>query len=284
MSRIVKCVGDACSYVKNAVPELAGQSLALAQKVDLSNPVSTIAQVANEAGHNVYSKQMLEYDLAIVNQTVRQGKAMVQRMKNRKYTPCSLQSLSQALDIVGKRIKEYRDPSAKGRVYRTAWQEYYRAEMGRDLYLLVASINTVLMETQDKTALFLAYQLSGGQKINLMSELKQSCSLPDDATDKAPNCVGKACRALNGSLPDLVGKLIGVASNVTGAASALARGDLVTGATQLASGASGASLNNYNQSVLETDLKILKDALRHGREVVRRLHQRKYRPCSLGKM
>lgn len=277
------CVGNTCKDVKKGLASSIGNLVGVASGIDVSDPLGTTTRLVLGTMTQVSNKRILHMDLAILNQTLKRAQTIIDHQKRRQYPPCSLSVMEHAVEVVRKRIEEYRRKDFQGEVYRGAWAEWYRGELVRDTLMLVVAISVVLVDIQVVSGQVIRWKLAAGDKEKqdmLESELATRCirMTTKELTDRTPGqCIGSNCKYLQERLPELAAALSNIASVIdTSSAQSMAISSVAAIPKITAAKAA--------QATLETDLDVIRHALSEGQSLITKLERAPFRPCALGNM
>ena len=140
--RILSCIGNTCKLVKEKIPEIAGNSVAIASDLASLNISGAVSKLSNNVDH--YEK--LKQEMKNVRTLLSRLKKTISNIERRKYSICNLKSLKEGIKDVESVLKGYGTGDFKDRVYTSAWSEYYRQELSRSLILLNTFMNQIMME------------------------------------------------------------------------------------------------------------------------------------------
>jgi hypothetical protein len=205
--RILKCIGNTCTFVKDNLPELVGTSAAVAMDVaslDFKNALlkgaGTIANVKDQLAK-------LQKEITITKVIIERITKTIKSLKRRKYTVCSLEELDNAVkyakslvdsfDIensIKEGVESYKVTNGSSqkdldsavaitkngvnRAMKTVYYEWYRDEISRIMMLITTLLNSLNLEVN---ALLINIHITQAEpdkqkRKRMLNDLKKTCT------------------------------------------------------------------------------------------------------------
>ena len=205
--RVLKCIGDTCTFVKENLPEIVGTTAAVAMDVaslDFKSAIlkgtGTIANVKDQLGK-------LQKEIEVTKVVIGRITRTIKSLKRRKYTVCNLeeletavtyaQSLVESFDIennakhrnAAESYEQFIGPAsttsaltttknATNRAMKTMYFEWYRDEISRIMMLITTLLNSLNLEVN---ALLINVHITQAEpdkqkRKRLLNDLKNACS------------------------------------------------------------------------------------------------------------
>jgi hypothetical protein len=176
-TRILRCIGDSCQVVRDSIPEIAG-NLAVAGTSLATLDVSGAAKAVVGAKERRAQQMMLEDDVKSVETLIKQLQNTIKRIERRKYVICSMEHVKVTIARIKSRIDAYNKNDASTRAFRAGYPEYYRDHLSKDLLVLGAATNDLVLESNSiaLNLLLVSNETNPAKRAKLMEELTSSCT------------------------------------------------------------------------------------------------------------